>query len=105
MPWVLWLAFFLLASEVQSQSYNNGTVHDKYYFCTFAGFLKIVCNVFQDPFQKIKYTLIGDDMAPHYFKINENDGKITIQSDIKNDIVTDYQVQYVEHQNNDYILN
>ena len=51
------------------------------------------CVSFQSPFNKISYSIIGDDLAPHYFKINPKDGKITIKSDIKNDIVTDYQVQ------------
>ena len=48
--------------------------------------------MFQDPFNTITYAIIGDDLALHYFKINRNDGKITITTDIKNDVVTDYQV-------------
>ena len=48
--------------------------------------------MFQDPFNVITYAIIGDDLAPHYFKINKDDGKITITTDIKNDVVTDYQV-------------
>ena len=43
----------------------------------------------------ITYVIIGDDLAPHYFKINKDDGKITITTDIKNDVVTDYQVHRV----------
>ena len=47
----------------------------------------------QDPFNVITYAIIGDDLAPHYFKINKDDGNITITTDIKNDVVTDYQVR------------
>ena len=40
----------------------------------------------------IKYEIIGDDTAPTYFRINETDGNITVQRDIRGDQTIDYQV-------------
>jgi hypothetical protein len=48
--------------------------------------------VIQAPYNVIKYVIIGDDTAPTYFKVNEENGKITVQRDIRGDQTIDYQV-------------
>ena len=37
----------------------------------------------QGSFQKIRYEIIGDEVAPSFFRINERDGLITVGDDLR----------------------
>ena len=49
----------------------------------------------KNPFNKITYSIIGDDTAPVYFNIDANSGRITLKSSVNGDDQTQYKV-YVE---------
>ena len=51
-----------------------------------------IYDLFQAPFNAVKYTLSGDDAGPQYFKINENTGQITVKSDLRAENVDFYNV-------------
>ena len=52
--------------------------------------------LFQDPFNVVKYRLIGDDSAPTYFSLDENSGNIAVQPGVElvQDSLTEYTVSY-----------
>lgn len=37
----------------------------------------------QGPFKRLRYSVIGDDSAPSFFKIDAESGEITINRDLK----------------------
>ena len=39
----------------------------------------------QTPFNKITYEIVGDGKAPRYFKVNKDDGKISIARSLRED--------------------
>ena len=46
----------------------------------------------------LRYSIVGDYPAPNFFKINQNDGRIFLSSDLKNDSLklTNYNVSQIE---------
>ena len=44
------------------------------------------------PYNKVKYSIIGDDNAPTYFSINEETGRVTISRSMNEDIASVYKV-------------
>ena len=47
----------------------------------------------QAPYQEVKYVIIGDDQAPGYFSIGENDGRITVRSSLNEDSAEVYKIR------------
>ena len=47
---------------------------------------------FQDPFRRIRYTMIGDDSAPTYFTVNEGNGELRLKASVNDDKETAYKV-------------
>ena len=52
--------------------------------------------VFQEPFNKVTYAIIGDDSAPSYFRINENSGAIQVSNNLENDATRTYSVSSLQ---------
>ena len=58
------------------------------------------------PFNAIKYSIIGDDAAGSYFRIDEKSGEISVSNNLENDATREYKVRsnvLINH-NKDYIL-
>jgi protocadherin Fat 4 len=51
----------------------------------------------QEPFNKISYKIIGDDTAPNYFRIDANNGQISISNNLANDGTWEYKVRKLTH--------
>ena len=46
----------------------------------------------QQPFNRVSYSIIGDDSAPAYFSISEENGEIRVKSSLAADTATSYTV-------------
>ena len=42
--------------------------------------------------ERIQYEVIGDDVAPYYFRVNMTNGDVTIKNNLKTDVNFDYRV-------------
>lgn len=47
----------------------------------------------QDPFNKVKYDIIGDDSASTFFAINPDNGEVTLKGSVNSDVATEYKVR------------
>ena len=50
------------------------------------------CFSFQAPFNRLTYRAIGDDSAPAYFSVSEENGEIRVRSSLAADTATSYTV-------------
>ena len=48
--------------------------------------------VFQDPFNRIRYEIIGDDSAAQYFSVDATSGRVTVSSNLATDATRNYKV-------------
>lgn len=46
----------------------------------------------KEPFNQIRYDIIGDDAAPNFFRIDEKSGKISVSNNLENDGTRIYKV-------------
>lgn len=54
-----------------------------------------MCKSFQAPYNKVTYSIVGDDAAPNYFEVDGERGDVKVKTDIKSDLATDYQIRVV----------
>ena len=55
-------------------------------------FMSINILLFQNPFNVLQYSIIGDDAAPTYFQIDSTTGVITMRQSISSDPTDIYTV-------------
>ena len=48
----------------------------------------------QDPFNMLKYEIIGDDAAPSYFRIEPTSGRIVVNGNLESDGTRMYSVSF-----------
>lgn len=51
----------------------------------------------QEPFNTVRYAIIGDDAATNYFRINAESGAIQISNNLENDATRTYSVSNAEN--------
>ena len=53
---------------------------------------EMIDTIFQSPYNKVKYRLLGDDQATVYFGINEFTGRITVKRPLSDGEAVTYRV-------------
>lgn len=73
----------------------NSTVEADVYFHVFYMFVAAdqIHVLFQNTFEQVRYSVIGDDSAPVYFAVNQFTGAITVKASLSSDTETSYYVR------------
>ena len=68
--------------------------HYRIIFIMYYNLYYYILHILQDEYNRVRYEIVGDDNAPNYFSVNEDNGQIILRRSVNNDDKTEYKVMF-----------